>query len=207
MLAQAEKTQDLRVRRTRMMIQKAFTELLEEKGFQSITIQEIANRAMVNRATFYDHFADKYALLEQVMHEWFRQVLEQKLPADFSYCIGNLQFLIATVCEFLEQIDTHCGLLDRHVFPAHEKQITSMVSEILLKWLQSPEKKIHVSSPELTADVVSWAIYGTAFHWNQNNPQTESATDFATRATPLITAILKPAAIKTMLKAQSDDSL
>jgi AcrR family transcriptional regulator len=102
MLAQAEKTPDLRVRRTRMMIEKAFMELLEEKGFQSITIQEITDRAMVNRATFYDHFADKYALAEYLMREWFRQVLEQKLPPDFRYCASNLQFLVAAVCEFLE---------------------------------------------------------------------------------------------------------
>jgi AcrR family transcriptional regulator len=190
MLAQAEKTRDLRVRRTRMMIQQAFMELLEEKGFQSITIQEIADRAMVNRATFYDHFADKYALAEYLMREWFRQVLEQKLPADFRYCAGNLQFLIAAVCDFLEQIDAHCGPLNSQAFPPHEKQIASLVGEYLLKWLHSPEEEIMVASPELTAEVVSWAIYGAALHWNQKKRQTESAADFAERATSLITPLL-----------------
>lgn len=197
MLAEHEKTPDLRIRRTRMMIEKAFMELLEEKAFQSITIQEITNRAMVNRATFYDHFADKYALLEHSMREWFRQALEQKLPPDFRYCTSNLQFLIAAVCEFLERIDSHCSLLNRQGLPPYEQPIVSLVSEQLLKWLQLPEKEIAVRSPELTAAVVSWAIYGAAHHWSRKHSQTESAADFAIRATPMITSILESEAIPT----------
>ena len=59
-----EKSVDPRVKRTRQLLQRAFLELFEEKGIESIGIQEITDRATVNRATFYAHFPDKYALLD-----------------------------------------------------------------------------------------------------------------------------------------------
>ena len=52
---------DPRVKRTRKLLQQAFLELFQEKGFASISIQDITERATVNRATFYAHFPDKYA--------------------------------------------------------------------------------------------------------------------------------------------------
>jgi len=58
MLANAiiEEKVDPRIRRTRMLLEDAFSELIREKDFQSITIQDITARAGINRATFYAHF-------------------------------------------------------------------------------------------------------------------------------------------------------
>src|SRR3989442_12855138 len=47
--------------RTRLMA--AFTELLAERGYAAVTIGELASRAGVSRAAFYEHFADKQACL------------------------------------------------------------------------------------------------------------------------------------------------
>jgi AcrR family transcriptional regulator len=57
---------DLRVQRTRKLLQEAFKALVVEAGFDAITIQMLADRALVNRATFYRHYQDKYDLAEQV---------------------------------------------------------------------------------------------------------------------------------------------
>lgn len=51
--------EDMRVRRTKQKIIKAFIALTKEKSIDAITIQEIANKAMLNRATFYAHYHDK----------------------------------------------------------------------------------------------------------------------------------------------------
>src|SRR6266849_3955451 len=71
---------DPRVKRTRQLLQQAFLELFREKSFASITVQDIAERATVNRATFYAHFEDKYALLDSMIREQFQQVAASKLP-------------------------------------------------------------------------------------------------------------------------------
>ncbi|MBA3873567.1 MAG: TetR/AcrR family transcriptional regulator [Anaerolineae bacterium] len=64
-----EVLEDLRIRRTRKMIQEALLELSVEKGYPNITVQDIADRAMVNRSTFYRHYLDKDDLLTQYMDE------------------------------------------------------------------------------------------------------------------------------------------
>ncbi|MBC7813431.1 MAG: TetR/AcrR family transcriptional regulator C-terminal domain-containing protein [Burkholderiales bacterium] len=64
-----ELIEDLRVRRTRKMIQEAFMALTVEKGFSALTVRDITERAMINRSTFYRHFLDKYDLLEKYMDD------------------------------------------------------------------------------------------------------------------------------------------
>src|SRR5258708_1039661 len=63
-LAQKE---DLRVQRTRKLLQQALIELTVEMGFAAVTVRDITRRAMVNRSTFYRHYLDKYDLLNQYM--------------------------------------------------------------------------------------------------------------------------------------------
>ncbi len=56
---------DLRVRRTHKLLWEALMAELSERAFEEITVTDICERAMVHRTTFYKHYADKYALLEQ----------------------------------------------------------------------------------------------------------------------------------------------
>lgn len=60
---------DLRVRRTRKLLREALIALIEERGFDTITIGELASRAMVSRAAFYRYYQDKYDLAEQLFEE------------------------------------------------------------------------------------------------------------------------------------------
>ena len=50
---------DRRVRRTRELLQKALIELIGERGYTEITIQDIVDRANLGRTTFYLHFNSK----------------------------------------------------------------------------------------------------------------------------------------------------
>ncbi|MGX7013724.1 TetR/AcrR family transcriptional regulator [Vagococcus silagei] len=61
------KKTDIRVIRTKKMIIEAFLSLVNEKGYEAVTIQDIADKAMINRATFYAHFKDKPDLYDYVM--------------------------------------------------------------------------------------------------------------------------------------------
>ncbi|CAM3435124.1 TetR/AcrR family transcriptional regulator [Kibdelosporangium persicum] len=60
---------DLRVRRTRRLLRDALVELIDERGFERITVGEITARAMVSRAAFYRNYKDKYHLAEQVFDD------------------------------------------------------------------------------------------------------------------------------------------
>ncbi|MGV4337445.1 TetR/AcrR family transcriptional regulator [Bacillus subtilis] len=58
-----EKKEDLRVKRTRKLLSQALLSLIDHHSFNSISVKEICEEAMVHRATFYTHFNDKYDLL------------------------------------------------------------------------------------------------------------------------------------------------
>ncbi|QLC90756.1 TetR/AcrR family transcriptional regulator [Priestia megaterium] len=60
---------DRRVARTQEAIKKACLELMSEKDFDSITIQDISDRANINRATVYHHYMDKFDLLDKIIEE------------------------------------------------------------------------------------------------------------------------------------------
>ncbi len=60
---------DLRIVRTRESIQNAFIELIEEKGFDAISVKDITTRANINRGTFYAHYEDKFDLMKKCEDE------------------------------------------------------------------------------------------------------------------------------------------
>lgn len=57
---------DLSSRRMRSLIQAALVELVQLKGFDAIRVQQIADQAMIDRSTFYRHYRDKYAVVEDI---------------------------------------------------------------------------------------------------------------------------------------------
>lgn len=68
----AEKARDLRVEKTRRAIHRAFEELLMEKDYDRITVKELCEHAMINRKTFYSH----YAYLDDLMEEYISEIAE-----------------------------------------------------------------------------------------------------------------------------------
>jgi AcrR family transcriptional regulator len=72
-----QKKVDRRVERTEQLLRSALLELIEEKGFESLTVQDIIDRANVGRATFYTHFDNKEDLLISGLDE-LQQELRQK---------------------------------------------------------------------------------------------------------------------------------
>ena len=63
--------------RTKEIIRDAFWELLEEKPYNKITVQDIVNRCQVNRNTFYYHFQNIPALMEESVKEWMEDVIHR----------------------------------------------------------------------------------------------------------------------------------
>ena len=71
---------DLRVVKTKSLIKGAFIELVEEKGFDNVSVKDICLKAQINRNTFYLHYFDKIDLLTKIANEVF---LEQENTINF----------------------------------------------------------------------------------------------------------------------------
>lgn len=66
---------DRRILRTKQSIKNSFLELFSEKNFEQITINEIAERANVNRGTVYLHYSDKYDLLDKCIEDHINEII------------------------------------------------------------------------------------------------------------------------------------
>ena len=73
-LADSKKKTDARVRRTRDALGDALIALMQEKPFDTITVQEVLDRAHVSRSTFYAHYSDKDDLLMSDAEEFFESL-------------------------------------------------------------------------------------------------------------------------------------
>jgi AcrR family transcriptional regulator len=187
LLKQEEKREDPRVTRTRQLLHQALLGLMMEKSFQTITIQDIADRATVNRVTFYAHFQDKYALLEYSIREMFKERLHNHLPESAPFTPESLATLIGAVCEFLGEMFQACPPPHGQMDSLMEKQIKEVVYRILHGWL---EELPNSDNTEQKATITAWAIYGAAVQWSQKS-KPELVNDFVQQVLPIITAGLE----------------
>jgi AcrR family transcriptional regulator len=92
---------DPRIRRTRQLLQGALLQLLRSKAFDDISVQDIADAATVNRATFYDHYTDKFALLEALVAGGFHRILAERSVYYDESCPSAAAAIVLAACEYL----------------------------------------------------------------------------------------------------------
>ena len=180
---------DPRVKRTRKLLLDAFMSVMAEKSFDEITVQDIATRATVNRATFYAHFVDKYALVDELIREGFTQMLQQRMATPTHSTEEQLRRLLLAVCDYWTALHSQC----KHSYRMFDSLVEAQVKAQLREQVRSvtvdrsgPRSHSH-PRVELLATIVSWAIYGAALEWSQR-PGGQSAEAFVEEALPLIAA-------------------
>ena len=133
--------QDRRITKTRKAIYAAFFQLLNQKNFETITVQEIIDLADVGRSTFYSHYESKELLLDELCRYLFHHLFER---------VGNL-----TIEEYLTHIFSH--------FKKNQDHVTSLLfskNDYFLRQLQKElehhvypmiAKDLQVSYPKIPA--------------------------------------------------------
>jgi AcrR family transcriptional regulator len=174
MLLKEQKRLDPRIKRTRQLLQQALLELMAERNFQSITVQDIAEKATVNRATFYAHYEDKFDLLDNYIREEFMQWLRLQLPPSSPFTLNSLRTLVLTVFQFLAKVHGDYKGADRQVESMIEASIHDELYELILSWFKSvpASDTRHRATPETAAAVMSWAIFGAGTQWTHSGRAT-----------------------------------
>lgn len=184
---------DPRIRRTRGLLKDALKRLLEEKEFDEITIQDIAKAATLNRATFYAHYPDKFALLEELIRVSFLQLLEcRKIRFDGS-CATAFHPIVLAVCDYLAELQKSRASKQRQFEAFVEGTVIDQIRVILLDGFKKHPSEGSIN-PELIAATASWAIYGAAKQW-VNNPDRPPADEFVATAVDLVRPILAASTI------------
>lgn len=126
---------DRRQKKTREAIFKAFTELLAQKNYNQIAVQEIIDAADIGRTTFYAHFETKDYLLKDLCEELFGHIIDTAmgLPhGHYHYSCGN-----TTDSVFLHLL-RHLQENDRNIL----ELLASQNNEIFLRYFKSNLKKL-----------------------------------------------------------------
>jgi AcrR family transcriptional regulator len=170
-----EKKYDLRIIRTYKALNEAFLQLMSEKHFEDITINELCERAMIRRTTFYKHFADKY--------EFFGFFVRQ-LQADFdslNTASADYQdphsFFMSILSHVLDFLKEH----EHFVYMAASSNLFSTLLDILSEQItfditekikNGIKKAIAVpASPEIVASFFTGAIIHTVRWWFMHKKQ------------------------------------
>ena len=144
------------------MLMDALAILLTQKEFDAISIQEIADTATLNRATFYLHYPDKNALLQAMTAARFRDLVARR-GLSFTNCDGALRAIALGVCDYLASTS---GCPSQLAKLPLEGSIIPVIEGMFVEGGRHHELDPAVD-PALLAGTVAWAVFGAARHWFQ----------------------------------------
>jgi AcrR family transcriptional regulator len=178
---------DPRIRRTRQLLQGALRTLMQTKSFDEIAVQDITELATVNRATFYDHYDDKYALLAAMVAGGFHMLLHERNVIYDGSCPSAARAVILATCDYLTM--THNAECQQNPFePLIEAAITTAICRVLMGGM--PEQtKPGAPLPAMIATAAGWAIYGAVKEWFRT-PDRPSAEEIVPAVLQLVMPIL-----------------
>jgi AcrR family transcriptional regulator len=170
---------DPRIRRTRQLLQGALRTLMQTKSFDEISVQDITDAATVNRATFYDHYTDKYALLEAFIAGGFHKLLHERDVVYDGTCPSAASAIILATCDYLTLTHSGAECSGQSAFePLVDSAITAAIRRVLMNGLNPARSSDPPSrpSPEMIAAAASSAIYGAVKEWfhTPNHPRAEA---------------------------------
>lgn len=187
---------NLRVRRTQKLLREALIELIEERGFDALTIGEITERAMVSRAAFYRNYQDKYDLVEQIFEEAMSTLLNAVGEMGLEHPPEGWVTFFKHIAEY-ERL--YRALLGRKGSPWFVRKMRASLAEMVVKGHEhgpfgqhATARPVFTCSDEFMPDLVSTMFVEAITWWlEQGKPCTPK--DMATRCALLASALFKEA--------------
>lgn len=178
---------DLRIQKTQKFIRTSFVELMAEKGFENITINDISEKAMINRSTFYLHYTDKYDLLNQIVDQAIEKLITLVAPEthiqnnilEFEGCTQNIQVILKTIAEDALLYKT---MLEDSKIPDVRKRITDTLKH---KLSQSFHGQTLITE-ELFIELIT-SLYMGAITWWLNHEMMYSPSYMADQMIKMLT--------------------
>ncbi len=135
-MGNSRKEKDKRWIRTKLAIRDAFSQLLVEKDISKITVKEIAEIAFINRNTFYAHYENVYALLDEIEDELLDVIKDLLNTTDFFEAQNNMYIVLKKITSIVNaDVDFYSRLINSTSASNLIKKIkdylkTSLISQI-----------------------------------------------------------------------------
>ena len=166
------------------MLMEALARLLTKKELEDLSVQEIADEATLNRATFYLHYADKNSLLQAMTESRFRDLIKRR-AITFTDCNGALRAIALGVCDYLSETTGCPSQLARVPL---EGSIIPVVEDMFKEGLAHHEMAPGADAA-LLATTAAWAVFGAARRWFQT-PNRIPAEEMAARIETMVSPVL-----------------
>jgi AcrR family transcriptional regulator len=157
---------DPRIRRTRQLLQGALRGLMQTRSFEEISVQDITEAATVNRATFYDHYTDKFALLDALIAGGFHSLLRERNIEYELNCPSVVAAIIVAACDY--QVLMHKGNSSCKGSSPFEPMVDAAIIGAIRRVL-SKDMEMLAIPPSLTTEMMATAasctIYGASREW------------------------------------------
>jgi len=128
-------------------------------------VQDITEEATVNRATFYDHYTDKFDLLDNMVRGDFHRMLAERNIQFNGTCLSAIGALILATCDYLVLAGSAPECAKQNSIELRkEMAVADAIGYVLLPGLKDGLTTPPVT-PELVANIAAWAIFGAAKHW------------------------------------------
>ncbi|WP_377272156.1 TetR/AcrR family transcriptional regulator [Peterkaempfera sp. SMS 1(5)a] len=178
--------ENLRVRRTRRLLRGALVELIEERGFDKVTVGEVTERAMVSRASFYRNYRDKYHLVEQI----FDEAMAELLGAAADGSRPPLERWVGFFEHIAARHRFYGALLGRKGSPWFADRMRTALAEMVAEHLEVPDEAAAAPEAGLVPTVLASVFLQSITWWLENGrpvPPREIAHRSARLAGALIT--------------------
>ncbi|NRD76526.1 TetR/AcrR family transcriptional regulator [Bacillus sp. BRMEA1] len=166
---------DKRITRTKWLLRDALTVLMEEKGFEGITVRDLTEKAAINRGTFYLHYRDKFDLLEQSEDEILlavEEITSEINPNDaLAYTSQSEPFpIILRLFEFFQENASFMKvLLGPKGDASFQVKLKEMIKKRFIQNIVHMHLKEDMAVPlDFFLSYVSSAHLGIVQHWLEN---------------------------------------
>ncbi|TCS95876.1 TetR/AcrR family transcriptional regulator [Hazenella coriacea] len=157
--------EDPRVIRTRNLVIDAFLALIKEKDFHSISVRDITEHAMINRSTFYNHFPDKYKLLEKIVNQMMLNRGFEKITHVSKLDKDTFRLLVYSFCDLVEELKQTFGRNYSTVVMIMETELKDKLIEVISTFFKSDDSDQNI----LVATMLVSSIYSASCSWINGN--------------------------------------
>ncbi|MGN7359897.1 TetR/AcrR family transcriptional regulator [Paenibacillus sp. SAF-054] len=170
---------DRRIKKNQAAIMNAFMQLITEKEFEKITINDISERADVNRGTVYSHYSDKYDLLDKFIEAQLAHLMESCYSPDMTESFPTKTLLLDTIQEIKQNAPLYKILLSIKDVSSFRVHLDRMINKQIMVHMNEININIDDLSKTIFAQFMSSAIVGVIEWWfNQSMPcSAEELTD------------------------------
>lgn len=185
---------DKRIKKTKKNLKSTIISMMSRTSFENISITALCKEADISRITFYTHYSDKYALVDEIFEDMIQTGgdIYQKMQAENNPEHNYVQSYCNVLHTIMELYYSNYDFF-RHTVPEKNPYLASSFYSYVLKTVETHTR--HRKSENLnfkysSRKVAGFLCYGLVGFINESHAENTPLTDIQAEAAKLLTELL-----------------